>query len=282
MENWRNKIILPVLLLLLSSCDEFEFRGFVTSYESVNQRFEQSDEWNRVNGYTEINVEEETYTLNAMGDSHVGSTKNLDYFFNKSMEENTAAVVMVGDITTGHEDDYHVFEEHLPPKDSLLYFAVPGNHDLFFNGWKSFYSIFGPSVYYFVINTPSHSDLFICLDTGGGTLGNKQLEWFKKLLETERSNYRYCTVFTHNNLFRLRPTASTNPMVEEIRVLIDLFTKYKINMVVTGHDHLRNTAVLGNTSHIIMDALQDSNQAASYLQLSISEEDIGFSFKPIP
>jgi UDP-2,3-diacylglucosamine pyrophosphatase LpxH len=48
-------------------------------------------------------------------------------------------------------------------------------------------------------------------------------------------------------------------MVEEIHVLIDLFTRYNVNMVVNGHYHKRNTDILGNTTHIIMDALKDKN-----------------------
>lgn len=278
MGNIKARILLPILILFFSSCDEFEIRGFITSYENANSRFEQSSEWNKQNGHAEISIPKETYTIHAMGDSHVGGTENLDTFFKDALDKDATAVVMVGDITTGHKEDYDVLVEHLPLKDSLIYFAIAGNHDLYFDGWKYFYSVFGSSSYYFVVNTPNESDLFICLDSGGGTLGNKQLDWFKKLLKTSRNSYRYCTIFTHNNLFRLRPTVSTNPIVEEIQVLVDLFTRYNVNMVVTAHDHKRNTVILGNTTHIIMDALQDTNDEASYLKLSITEENIDYSF----
>jgi len=278
MGNLRNKIILPVLILILSGCDKMEMRGFFTSYENANMRFEQSDEWNNINGHSEITITEKNYTINVMGDSHVGGTENLDIFFKNAQDEDATAVVMVGDLTTGHKEDYDVFSEHLPIKDSLICFATVGNHDLYFEGWKHFYSIFGSSSYFFIVNTPDQSDLFICLDTGGGTLGNKQLDWFKKILETNRKDYRYCMVFTHNNLFRLRPTGSTNPMVEEIHALLDLFLRHNVNMVVTAHDHKQNIAVLGNTTHIIMDALQDENDKASYLKLTFNEETINFSF----
>jgi 3',5'-cyclic AMP phosphodiesterase CpdA len=278
MGNLKNKLTVALLAVVLSSCYDFEMRGFITSYENANKRFEQSADWNQQNGFTEINIAQETYTIHAMGDSHVGSTDNLNTFFKQAKDKNATAAVMVGDLTTGHREDYEMFEKHLPEKDSLQYFAVPGNHDLYFNGWEIFYSIFGSAAYYFVVNTPQASDLFICLDTGGGTLGDKQLAWFKKLLETKRSNYRHCTIFTHNNIFRLRPTPSTNPMAEEIQVYIDLFTRHQVNMVVTAHDHKQNTAVLGNTTHIIMDALQDSNEDASYLQLTINATSVDYNF----
>lgn len=274
----KTKIALLTLLVIISACEKMELRGFITSYENVNERFDQSIEWNNRNPLSETDISQNTYTIYAMGDSHIGGTNNLDTFFNNAQDEDATAAVMVGDLTTGHRDDYVVFSEHLPARDSLQYFPIVGNHDLYFDGWKHYYSIFGSSTYFFVVNTPGASDLFICLDSGGGTLGNRQLDWFKKLLETKRNSYRYCTVFTHNNLFRLRPTTSTNPFVEEIQVLLDLFIRHQVNMVVTAHDHKRNTAVFGNTIHIIMDALQDENDNAGYLKIIVNEEKIDYSF----
>lgn len=253
-------------------------RGFVTSYENANVRFEQSLIWNNEQGYSTIELSKNAYEINVMGDSHVGGVENLDAFFEASQNDNVAAVAMIGDITTGHETDYNVLAEHLPNIDSLPYFAVVGNHDLYFDGWEHFYSIFGSSSYYFLVKTPNHTDIFFCLDTGGGTLGELQFDWFKNLLETERQQYRYCTVLTHDNLFRLRPTASTNPMPEENRVLSELFLKHNVNMVMAAHDHKRNTTVTGNTTHIMLYALQDDNKNASYVTLTFDEAGIDFGF----
>lgn len=278
MGNLKIKIALPFLLILLSACEKMEMRGFITSYENVNQRFEQSIEWNLQNPPLEINTSQQNYSIYSMGDSHVGGTHNLDQLFKDATDNEVKAVVMVGDLCTGHKTDYDEFSAHLPAKDALQYFAITGNHDLYFDGWQHFYSIFGSSTYFFTVHTPTASDLFICLDTGGATLGNKQLEWFKNLLETKRNNYRHCTVFTHNNLFRFRQTATANPFVEEMHVLLDLFTRHNVNMVVTAHDHKQNTDILGNTTHIIMDALEDSNDNASYLKLSITKKNIAYSF----
>lgn len=271
-------IVAVLLIVLFSSCNDFEMRGFVTSHQSANERFEESDAWNQQNGFTVLNVPHENYIIYSMGDSHVGGTENLDTFFGEAKNNNATAVLMVGDITTGHEEDYNVLEQHLPQKSDLNYFAVAGNHDLYFNGWQHFYSIFGSSSYYFVVNTPTHSDLFIGLETGAGTLGSTQLDWFKKLLGNNREDFRYCTIFTHNNLFRMRQTATTNPMAEEIQALIDLFIRHNVNMVITAHDHKRNTKILGNTTHIIMDALEDTNEEAGYLRLSFSENGIDYNF----
>lgn len=281
MGNFKFEIIFIVLLIALPSCKKFEIKGFLTTYEIVDHRFEQSMEYNNRNGYTEIDIAQNNYDIFAMSDSHVGETENLEKFFKNAKNQKSTAVVMLGDLTTGNEDDYNVLSRIMPSKDSLMYFPIVGNHDLYFDGWKNFYSIFGSSSYFFVINTPENRDLFICLDTGGGTLGKKQLEWFINLLETDRDKYRYCVVFTHINIYRLRQTTSTNPMLEEVHVLTDLFIRHKINMVVSGHDHKRNSAFLGNTTIINLDALQDENKNASYLKLSINENNIDYNFVEI-
>lgn len=279
MENMKIKSLLPCLLFILLSCDNSEIRGFFTSYESVNKRFEQSIRWNEQHGSSELNIDQNTYTLHLMGDSHIGGTKNIDAFFKESIDKGVTAVILAGDLTTGYKQDYEVLAEHLPSKDSLKYFTIVGNHDLYIDGWKSFYAMFGSSSYYFVANTPSSSDLFICLDTGGGTLGNKQLKWFKKLLETNRGNYRYCTVITHNNLFRLGSSPTLPLIAEEVQVLLDLFIRHRVNVVATAHDHNRNTAIFGNTTHIVMDDLQDDDgHKPTYLKLIFTEEKIDYSF----
>ncbi len=278
MGNINIKVLLLTLTVALLGCEKMEIRGFFTSYDNVNSRFMQSNEWNISHGHSKINIALETYTIHVMSDSHIGGTENLDTFFADAMDENVAAAIMVGDITTGHKEDYEVLSDHLPSTEPLALFATVGNHDLYFDGWRHFYSLFGPSSYFFVINTPGQSDLLICLDTGGGTLGDLQFGWFKNLLETSRGHFRYCMVFTHNNLFRFRPTASTNPMVEELHVLQDLFLRYQVDMVITGHDHKQNSGRLGNTTHIIMGALLDEDDNASYLKLSVNADNIDYSF----
>jgi hypothetical protein len=279
MGNRCRKIgLILTLIAVLTACDEFEMRGFVASYESVDQRFDQSMEWNRTHPFREISVPTGEYHLFVMGDSHVGGTKNFDFFVSEAQKSKAAAVVMNGDLTTGHAEDFETFWQHLPDPDSLATFQIAGNHDLYFNGWKQFYSLFGSSTYLFSVKSPNANDLFICLDSAGGTLGRKQLDWLKDILEKERQNYRRCCVFTHNNLFRIRHTFSTNPQMEELYVLAEWCVKYEIDLVVGAHDHVRNVARLGNTTFLTLGALIDQNKDASYLKLSCKLGKLTYEF----
>ena len=273
------KVIVPLIIgLIFSACNYADMGGMFVVNESVNERFEQSLEANKLNGNTELIVTVDDYNIAVMADVHIGGTENFDKAIQLVKGSNTTALVLNGDICNGNAYDYDSLEQHLPKKADLMYFMLAGNHELYFGGWNEYYSRFGSSSYYFSVKTPTASDFYICLDSGSGTLGSKQLNWFKELLENSRNNYRRCIVFTHNNLYRNRHTLSTNPTNEELLVLTELFTKYKVDMVVTGHDHFKNVIKLGNTTHITINALHDGFMYAGYFQLNIKEGQLSYEF----
>jgi predicted phosphodiesterase len=269
----RFSLILAISLALVS-CSKPENLA-----DTANQRFIQSLDWNENHPPREIVVPSDDYSVLAMGDSHVGATKNLDSFFSIAKAEKASALVMAGDLTTGDPEDYRVFEEHLPADDPMPLFLVAGNHDLLSDGWEEFYHWFGSSSYVFSIKTPVAADLYICLETGGGTLGNKQLKWLTKILQTVRPDYRRCIVVTHNNFFRSRHTDSTNPVVEELSALLDLFTLNRVDMVITGHDHRHDAEVFGLTTYIVMDALKDGVSNAGYFELRVKNGVMEYNFE---
>jgi predicted phosphodiesterase len=266
--------LLIAISVVLASCTKTEDDA-VTS----NQRFIQSMDWNGTHSSREIVVPTDYYSILSAGDIHVGGTKNLDNFLSIAKERKASAVIMAGDVTTGNSEDYKVFDQHIQIENSVPLFLVAGNHDLHYDGWKEFYNRFGSSSYTFSIKTPVATDLCICLETGGGTLGNKQLEWLTGLLKASRSEYRRCIVFTHNNFFRTRHTDSTNPLVEELSALLELFTRYNVDMVVTGHDHRQDAEVFGMTTYVVMDALKDGLSNAGYFEINVKDGIIGYKFE---
>lgn len=267
------------VFLSLTACDELDLTGLVYTPVPVNTRFEQSMEWNDLHAEREITVNSDTYTILIGGDAHVGGTVNLTRFIQIALNVDAAALSIAGDVCTGNREDYEILKGELEAAGEIPVLLVPGNHDLYFKGWESFYEFFGASVYTLKVHVEEADDLFIFLDTGGGTLGTKQLQWLKDLLITERSKYRNTIVITHLNFFRPRFTTSTNPLNEELIVLIDLFEKYKVNMVIQGHDHLKSEENIGHCKYIILDAMKDDNEKATYLELIISGNSITYNFK---
>jgi len=270
-------LLFPVLLLF-NCYEDVDYSGYLRSTDRVNDRFVQSNEWNKNHPLKNLVVNTDNYQVLVAADNHIGGVTNFKLMLEASKKTGNAAFVLVGDIVTGKKDDYLVFKNLLPNIDEVPYFLMVGNHDLYYDGWKLYYDYFGTTTYYFSIQTPTAKDIFICLDSGGGTLGNKQLAWLKNILTTERDVYRNCIVFTHVNFFRNRHTGSTNLLVPEINVLLDLFVHYCVDMVITGHDHIPFVHVFGNTTYITLAALADFDRNASYLKLGINEGKAGYEF----
>ncbi len=257
---------------------DLDLTGFIISSDRVNKRFSQSVQWNEQNPPYKISHNTDMYDLIIAADCHVGDTVNFEKLLEISESSEITALFIDGDITTGKKEDYDIVKDMLDKSDSISYFLIAGNHDLYFNGWDTFYSYFGSSTYIVSIETPEATDLYICLDTGSGTLGSKQLAWLAELLKNTRSNYRHCVVITHNNFFRNRFTTSTNPLVEELYVLLDLFAMHDVELVITGHDHKRHEDIFGPTTYITLDALKDGLSYASYLKVTVVNGAIGYQY----
>jgi UDP-2,3-diacylglucosamine pyrophosphatase LpxH len=276
----NKKIALTVItVLIFESCSKDE--GYFSLNETVDQRVEQSLDWDSKNPEMELDISSDEYTIFCMADSHVGTTSNLDRFFSIAKESNAAAVIMAGDLCSGRVSDYDVLEKHMHSGDSLPRFMVAGNHDLHFAGWNEYFNRFGSSTYYFSVRTPEGSDIFICLDTSEGTLGKIQFAWLSNVLKNLRQNYRRCIVITHNNLFRVKQAESTNPLPEEICALVKLFTINHIELVITGHDHRKDDRLFGITRYIVMDPLEDKADNAGYFVLTIRKGELKYNFESI-
>jgi len=274
-------IILFLMPLLLISCiGDADLTGFIRSTDRIEDRFAISMEYNadleRI-----VQVESDVYELIIAADIHIGDTVNYNRFLKDALLPEIAAMVLVGDIVTGRKEDYELLNRVLPAVNQRHAFLLTGNHELYFDGWKHFNRLFGSSVYSFTVVTPTGRDLYICLDSGSGTLGKSQMKWLRNMLESSRKNYRYCVVFTHNNLFRNRFTFSTNPPENEVIVLMDLFLEHNVDMVVTGHDHIRAINLFGNTTYVTLDALADYHFNASYMKLRAANAGLSYRFEEV-
>ncbi len=280
------QIILLTLLLTLTSCERFSFAGFLPFVNTtVNERFEESILLTPQ--ITEITVNNSTYRVYICGDSHHITTSNNYINMLRTAQSDTAAthVLMLGDITDRDSTFTHLQSQILdaitPSFNERIFYAI-GNHDLFFNQWQAYKSIFGPSVYSFTVKGPNFSDLYICLDSGNGTIGSKQKRWLEKLLSDQRSKHRHCIIYTHTNIWKTDNSQgmSGNYSTEETLYLASIFSKYKVNLTLSGHDHYRDITIYNNTTYITLDAIKDYAPNASYITLDINNE-IEYTFHNI-
>jgi hypothetical protein len=282
MENLKENRVVYFLIILLAcnSCmKDADLTGFLYSADPVNERVKLSLEWNRQRPSREVFVPGTDYALLIAGDTEIGETAYLDTLIARAEKPGVAGYVIAGDITSGDPEGYDILEYELDTKKPDQDFYILGNHDLFFNGWDKYYSYFGSSTYAFTVKTSDASDLYICLDSGNATIGSIQLAWLSDLLAKERKNHRFCIIISHVNFFREHHTFSANPLVDEIRVLLDLFYRYSIDMVITGHDHHRSEEFFGKTHFITLDAFIDGFKDASYLRLEIKNGELISNFE---
>lgn len=260
-------LLLTAISMVLASCES----GVDFSVPaSADQRFEESRTWGEKKSSDEITVQTDDYSVLFIADSHAGTTNNLDSMFRIATVTGASAVCIAGDLTSGDDKDYNALAGALPVKYEMPTFVTPGNHDLWSDtGWNTFLSLFGPSSYYFTVRTPEATDMYISLDSGTGTLGSVQLRWLEDILQNQRSGCRRCIIFTHNDFLRVRHAEISNPLVEELSVLIDLFTRYQVDMLIAGHDHIPSEELFGITDYVIVGAISDNDEDPNYLKLRV-------------
>lgn len=255
---------LPIILLFLVGCEKhLDYKGLFYSEVDVNQRFRESMEWNKTQA-RELTVQDTCYKMIFTGDTHIGGIVNLKKVMEIASDSGAVCLSIAGDITSGSVDDYAVAAAMLNADLPYEVALTPGNHDLFFGGWQWYYQYFGSSVYTLKVHYGSDTDLLVFLDTGSGTLGSLQFEWLKNEL-LNRNNYRNVVVVTHLNFIRNIMASTTNPLVQEMNALLDLFAGNKIALVIMGHDHACYTDRFGFTTYITLDELVDDCPDASYL-----------------
>lgn len=275
----RIKYILAILLVYAAfSCSyDVDFSGLIRSTDRVEERYAQSVQWNSNNSFENIIVNADDYRIILASDVHIGGTENFSIVKSKFNSEDFVAFALIGDIVSGKKEDYDIFRDSIQDIVKPLFLMI-GNHDLYFDGWKTFYDYFGSSTYYFTVQTNSAKDLFICLDSGGGTFGKSQIDWLEDLLKNESQNCRNITILSHVNILRSRRTTSANPLVEEVVYLLDLFARYNVDLVINGHDHLQDEQTFGSTKYLILDALKDGYENAGYLILNVDSGNINYEF----
>lgn len=268
-----------VLLMFVSCTKNIDILGlFMTFNESPDERFAQSMEYNDEHGYDKITVVPDNYEVYVMSDTHVSYSKtdNLDRFVSDYLADSVAApfALCLGDLinATGHWD---CFADHVKPVSDAgrkIYYTV-GNHDLYFNQWKDFFSRFGSSTYWFEVQTVSgFKDLYISIDSGNGTLGYDQRRWLENVMKDKQNQgYRHILVFTHTHFFKKDSSQghTSNFNLEETYDLIDLFDRYDVSMVLQGHSHSRDLTTFKDVVYLRVDALEDYALDAYYTILNV-------------
>ena len=248
----------------VTSC-RLDLTGLVYTAADPDRRFGQSMSYNAQSGYSSISAPSESYTLYVVADMHVDAKNihTLDTFINqyKADAQTLPLWICLGDVVNG-KGLYPMVEEHLLPISDRKVFATVGNHDLYFSEWDQWLALFKTSSYWFEIVTPSgKKDLFVSMDSGGASLGNEQTKWLRSLLAGKKGQYRHVTCFTHTNFWKRELMGSTGYYsVEETYSLASLFANNGVELVLTGHDHIRSENIFSGVTYHILGCLKPADE----------------------
>ncbi len=256
---------------------------FTSAKPYVDDRFDKSMEYNNRVGYPTLTVKDDDYRIYVCTDTHLKNTaNNLQRFVQLYHDDKDCpAAVHLGDLVESDES-YGRFVEAVqdvpvnPSKKDTM-FVTLGNHDIFYAQWQDFTEYWPASTYYFVVQSQGKNkvkDLYICLDSAQGKIGNKQMKWLKWVLANAQGNYRHVIVFTHINLFRRDNTYAdiSTTALEETYELMWLFTRFGVKQFWSGHDHSREEFTEGGVKYIIVDSMEDDNPNAAYMILHVGAQ----------
>lgn len=279
------KTIAKCLFLLLvpglvACTDRYDWAGMVLSQSpDVNRRFAESVAWNAAVPPQHQQVAQDCYRLYVGSDLHIGDgTEAASRFVSDCLQDPHSApfALVLGDFVN-RRNRFALVSECLAPlaENGRTLFPTVGNHDLYFGQWSEYRTYFHTATYWFEVTTPTAGkDLFICLDSGSGTLGTRQRAWVEEQLRTAQGAYRHIFILTHTHFFLPGGTPEHARIfnTEEEYDLLHLFARYGVDAVFSGHDHHRADVTFKGVRYFVLDALSEQETASWYGIFTIGDD----------
>ena len=274
-------LILLTATLVLASCNRLDVTGmFFSSGTHTEDRVAQWLEWNDQHSATVINGAPDQYNIYVCSDIHLeGNTDRISQFLQHEYADPSGLFSIVnGDLANeSGPRPFRLLDSLLRlPSASDTCFVTIGNHDIYFDCQQYFQQYFHTSTYTVTVQTISGAkDLFVFLDSGNATHGQRQLQWLRQLLQ-QRDQYRHVVVSTHTCLFRTSYNYSTTPAAnlpeEEYYQLLDLMSDHNVSLFLMGHFHHKEQHTLGGVPYVMTDNLNEQKDQPSYLVVTCANK----------
>ncbi|MBN2658456.1 MAG: metallophosphoesterase [Spirochaetales bacterium] len=277
--------LLLISAAVLAGCSlGVDFAGFFSSYSTPDSRFEEKDDLpyhSDMASLEALSLTAEGYFFNiaVISDIHVkdDAPRHLEQFVDSCLSPDDIAILDCGDSTQSGYDYQFLSYKTVMDRAGIPWFAAIGNHDLYFEGWKSYRTMIGRSVYSVGIGEPGNrgSTLLIALDSANGTLGMKQLNWLKDLLSEQKDRWDHLVIFTHSQFF----STGVNTVVqftdtEEIYFLMHLFETNGVDLVLMGHNHIWDDRKIKGVQYLTLDPLIKEGSEDSFVRITVTGADL--------
>ena len=248
------------LLLPLIGC-KIDPGGFFIGTSSPTTRFHESQSMTHDRPLPAVKVGK-SYSFLLGSDLHYkGDGNRLHQFMLAAKAKPYAFVAHLGDLQKVKTDPLAVLRDSIVANEIAPFYHVVGNHDLYDDQCDDYFEIYGPTVYYYVLEGEGYKDLFVVLDTANGNMQSDQIGWLEQLLRDQRAAHRHCFIFTHNNFFRLDASFALTALLpkEELYRLTALFAQYHVDHVVMGHVHKYSQIALRSVTYTTLTTMQTDN-----------------------
>ena len=284
-------ILAAAAMILMTSCDRLDILGMVIDRSDTEERVA---DWLDYDAQHEMPVIEnvpDEYRIYSTSDTHYSDRDDFELQGPKdrlykylTVERNDPKAIfslLVGDLVNqrgeaGYRrvDSSMRFNAETQAKNDPC-FTVLGNHDVYYDCAKYYKQYFHTSTYTVTVKTVGgYKDLYILLDSGNGTFGQRQTKWLEEQLE-HRGDYRHCFVISHNWMFRTSYNYTTTPAAnlpqDEQYAFMDLMSRNNIELVLMGHFHMREQRQFGGVQYVMTDNLNDGGKP-SYVVVDVGEK----------
>ena len=284
-------IFATAAMILMTGCNRLDVLGMVIDRSDTEERVADWLDYNNQNRMPIIENVPDEYRIYSTSDSHYSDRDDFELQGPKdrlykyvTIERNDPDAIfslLVGDLAneSGEAGYRRVetslrFNEETQAKNDPC-FPVIGNHDVYYDCAKFYKQYFHTSTYTVTVKTVGgYQDLYIFLDSGNGTFGQRQTKWLEEQLE-HRSDYRHCIVISHNWMFRTTYNYTTTPAAnlpqDEQYAFMNLMSRSNVELVLMGHFHAREQRQFGGVQYVMTDNLNDGGKP-SYLVVSVGEK----------
>lgn len=284
MKKYSFIISIALSLMFAFSCNRLDIAGMVVNRSDTEERVADWLDYNNQNSMPVINDVPDDYCFYSCSDIHVNddNSRFAKYITIERNDPEAIFSIIAGDLANESGEGPYILADSAMQFDASVHaendpcFPIIGNHDVYFDCAEFYKQHFHTSTYTVTVNTVSGlKDLFIFLDSGNGTHGQRQLEWLEEQL-SHRDEYRYCFVISHNWLFRTTYNYTTTPAAnlpeEEQYAFMDLMSQNHVDMVVMGHFHYRDTKTFAGVKYVMTDNLNEDKEEPSYMVVRCADK----------
>jgi predicted phosphodiesterase len=193
------------------------------------------------------------FTFAALGDSRSG-IEICESILSRIGKEKVAFAIFEGDfVPRNTEADYKFFVRMVEEATEKRYpvFMVAGNHDIKEpsgnESFERYERYFGRLYYWFSFKNA----LFIVLNNADGNIDQRQLQWFKDVLEAQRPKFKHCFLFMHIPLYDYREGLEHAMNDKQAPEIIRLVETYKVSPVFASHIHAYHKEERNGITYII-------------------------------